>query len=119
MIDLDRDYQTYYHLQIDQRGALAEDCWGDRTWNPRWFVAHTSAKEGWAAEIAIPLTELTGDGVTMNKAWAFNVVRVLPGRGVLAWSLPADAQMRPEGMGLMMFSGDKASPEPRKLPNLP
>ncbi len=27
MLDLDRDYQTYYHLQIDQRGALCEDCW--------------------------------------------------------------------------------------------
>ena len=39
LIDLDRDYQTYYQLQIDQRGALAEDCWGDRTWNPKWFVA--------------------------------------------------------------------------------
>lgn len=119
MIDLDRDYQTYYHLQVDQRGALAEDCWGDRSWNPRWFVAHTSSKEGWSAEIAIPLTELTGDGITSNKAWAFNVVRVVPGRGVQSWSLPADAQMRPEGMGLMMFSGDKASPEPRKLPSLP
>jgi hypothetical protein len=119
IIDLDRDYQTYYHLQIDQRGALAEDCWGDRTWNPRWFVAHTSTAEGWTAEAAIPLGELTGDGVSLNKAWACNVVRVLPGRGVQAWSLPADAQMRPEGMGLLMFSGDKASAEPRKLPPLP
>lgn len=119
MLDLDRDYQTYYHLQIDQRGALAEDCWGDRSWDPRWFVAHTSTKDGWIAETAIPLAELTGDGVSLNKAWACNIVRVLPGKGVQAWSLPADAQMRPEGMGLLMFSGEKVSAEPRKLPPLP
>ena len=39
LLDLDRDYATYFHLQVDQRGCVCEDCWGDRTWNPRWFVA--------------------------------------------------------------------------------
>jgi photosystem II stability/assembly factor-like uncharacterized protein len=106
LLDLDRDYQTYFHLQIDQRGALAEDCWGDRTWDPRWFVACKSGPDGWTAEAAIPLRELTGDTPTLGRAWACNVVRVLPGRGVQAWSLPADVQPRPEGMGLMMFTGD-------------
>ena len=31
------------------------------------------------------------------------VTRVLPGKGILAWSLPADADPRPEGMGLLEF----------------
>lgn len=106
MIDLDRDFQTYFHLQIDQRGAVAEDCWGDRTWNPTWFVASKSDSDGWTAETAIPLRELTGDVPTIGKAWACNVVRVLPGRGVQAFSLPADVRPRPEGMGLMLFAGD-------------
>ena len=39
LLDVDRDYSTYYHLQIDQRGCTCEDCWGDLTWNPKWFVA--------------------------------------------------------------------------------
>ena len=111
LLDLDRDYQTYFHLQIDQRGAVAEDCWGDRTWNPTWFVACKSGPDGWTAEAAIPLKELTGDAPTIGKAWAVNVVRILPGRGVQAWSLPADVRPRPEGMGLLLFLGDaKAKP---------
>ncbi len=107
LLDLDRDYCTFYHLQIDQRGCVCEDCWGDKGWDPRWFVAVRGGPEGWVAEVAIPLTLLTGDGVTPGKAWACNVVRVLPGRGVQAFSLPAEATEeapRPEGMGLLLFA---------------
>lgn len=103
LLDLDRDYRTYYRLSVDQRGAVAEDCWGDRTWNPKWYVAHASSPEGWTAELAVPLIELTGDPVSLGTCWACNVVRVLPGRGVQAWSQPADAEPRPEGLGLMLF----------------
>jgi hypothetical protein len=106
LIDLDRDYQTYYQLQIDQRGAVADDCWGDASWNPKWFVAVHPDETGWTAEVAIPLTELTGDSVTMGKMWAVNVVRTIPNRGVQAWSGPAGATPRPEGMGLLSFIAD-------------
>jgi hypothetical protein len=113
LLDLDRDYSTCYHLQIDQRGCVCEDCWGDKRWDPRWFVAVRGGPEGWVAEAAIPLTLLTGDGVTPGRAWACNVVRVLPGRGVQAWSLPAEVPeeaLRPEGMGLLLFT-QEARPE--------
>jgi hypothetical protein len=49
---------------------------------------------------------LTGDVVTIGKTWACNVTRILPGRGVQSWSLPADVDPRPEGMGLLMFLAD-------------
>ena len=104
LIDLDRDYQTYYQLQIDQRGAVADDCWGDSTWNPKWFVAVEPNETGWTAELAIPLKELTGDAITSGKLWAINVVRTVPGKGVQAWSGPAGATPRPEGMGIMTFA---------------
>jgi photosystem II stability/assembly factor-like uncharacterized protein len=107
LLDIDRDYNTCYHLQIDQRGCVCESCWGDRDWNPRWFVAVHAEQDGWVAEAAIPLTALTGDAVTPGKAWACNVVRVLPGLGVQALSLPAEAPevaLRPEGMGLLLFT---------------
>jgi hypothetical protein len=107
MLDLDRDYSTYFHLQIDQRGCVCEDCWGDLTWNPRWFVAARSDEKSWQVEAAIPMIELTGDRVTVGRAWACNVVRVLPGRGVQSWSQPADVQPRPEGMGLLLFTQDQ------------
>jgi hypothetical protein len=106
MLDLDRDYQTYFQWQIDQRGAVAEDCWGDRTWNPRWLVAHKSTTTGWTAELALPLAEITGDAIPLGKAWCLNIVRTLPGRGVQAFSLPADVTPRPEGMGLVIFTAE-------------
>jgi hypothetical protein len=104
LLDLDRDYTTYYRLEVDQRGCVREDCWGDRTWNPRWFVACHSEKECWQIEAAIPLAELTGESMSLGQAWACNLVRILPGRGVQAWSTPADVEPRPEGMGLLMFA---------------
>jgi photosystem II stability/assembly factor-like uncharacterized protein/tetratricopeptide (TPR) repeat protein len=104
LLDLDRDYQTCFHFQVDQRGCVAEDCWGDGSWNPRWFAAVKSEPTGWTAELAIPLAELTGEPVTLGRMWAVNVSRVLPGRGVQAWSLPADVQPRPEGMGILVFT---------------
>jgi photosystem II stability/assembly factor-like uncharacterized protein len=106
LLDLDRDYQTAFRLEVDQRGCVREDCWGDVTWNPRWFVAVQSDNDGWQAEIAIPMVELTGDTPAAGKAWACNVVRTLPGRGVQAWSLPADVTPRLEGMGLLLFTPD-------------
>lgn len=119
LLDLDRDYSTYFHLQVDQRGCVCEDCWGDRSWDPQWFVAVRSSDEGWQIEAAIPLSQLTGDRVTHGSAWACNVVRTLPGRGVQAWSLPADVQPRPEGMGLLLFQPERAEVLPRRTGPLP
>jgi len=31
LLDLDRDYATYFQLQVDQRGAVRDDCWGDQS----------------------------------------------------------------------------------------
>lgn len=110
LLDLDRDYNTYFHFQVDQRGCVCEDCWGDLSWNPRWFVAARSDATGWQVEAAIPLSELSGEPVTIGRAWACNVVRILPGRGVQAFSTPADVQPRPEGMGLLLFSQENPRP---------
>ena len=105
-LDLDRDYATCFHFQVDERGCVREDCWGDVSWNPRWFVAVSSDASAWQIEAAIPLVALTGDSITSGRTWACNVVRVLPGQGVQAWSLPAgvpEKQPHLEGMGLLMF----------------
>ena len=105
LLDLDRDYATYYRLEIDQRGCLAEDCWGDRTWNPRWFVAMKSDKTGWCAEAAIPLAELTGERVTPGKAWGCNIVpRAAGPRRASRCRCPADVDPRPEGLGILLFT---------------
>ena len=113
LLDLDRDYATYYHLEIDQRGCVRDSCWGDRRWNPKWYVAVHSTEDCWQIEAAIPLAELTGERITPQTAWAFNLVRVVPGRGVQSWSQPADVQPRPEGMSLLLFQSGAARPMPK------
>jgi photosystem II stability/assembly factor-like uncharacterized protein len=113
LLDLDRDYSTYFRLEVDQRGCVCEDCWGDRTWNPKWFVAIRSEDDCWQIEAAIPLHELTGERVSSKSTcWACNIVRILPGRGVQAWSTPAGVEPRPEGMGLMVFPQAEAAKMP-------
>lgn len=106
LLDMDRDYSTWYRFRIDLRGSLAEDCCGDASWNPRWFVAFQNQERGYSAEIAIPLAELTSSIPSTGQAWAINAVRILPGRGALALSAPAETTVRPEGFGLLTFIGD-------------
>jgi tetratricopeptide (TPR) repeat protein len=104
IVDLDRDYATYYRLEVDQRGCVAEDCWGDRSWDPQWFVAIQSGPASWQIEAAIPLAELSGHRIKPGETWAFNLTRVIPGRGIQAFSTPADVEPRTDGLGLLMFS---------------
>jgi len=121
LLDLDRDYATCFHLQVDQRGCVCDDCWGDRTWDPRWYVAVASDATSWTVEAAVPMKALTGEPVTHGHAWAFNAVRVVPGAGVQSFSQPAEVPeeaLRLEGMGLLMFMQERQQAEalPRLMP---
>jgi photosystem II stability/assembly factor-like uncharacterized protein len=103
LLDLDRDYATFFRLEVDQRGCVRDDCCGDLTWNPKWYVACNTDAVSWHIEAAIPLGELTGQPITLGSAWACNLVRTIPGHGVQAYSLPADVTPRPDGMCLLLF----------------
>jgi photosystem II stability/assembly factor-like uncharacterized protein len=107
LIDLDRDYGSAFHFEVDARGCVMEDCCGDVTWNPQWFVEVNANKEGWTAEVAIPLVELTGLTKLESEVWAANVSRIIPGQGVQAVALPAGVKPLPRGMGLLMFGEGK------------
>jgi hypothetical protein len=102
-LDIDRDYATYYHFTIDDRGWAADDCWGDRTWNPTWHLAARHENGQWTAEAAIPLAELTGRTPQPRDVWAIGVQRVAPGVGFQSWTTPAAVSMLPDGFGLMLF----------------
>jgi hypothetical protein len=102
-LDLDRDYAKYYRLTVDDRGFTHEDCWGDATWNPTWFVAAASTADGWAAEIAIPLDQLTGTVPEKGTAWAIGLQRIVPGVGLQSFSTPAAVEAIPEGFGCLLF----------------
>jgi hypothetical protein len=102
-LDLDRDWGTYYKLVVDHRGWVAEQCWGDKSWNPEWFVAARQADGSWTAEAAIPLVELAAERPQSRAVWAAGLQRVVPGVGFQSWTSPASTAVIPEGFGYLIF----------------
>jgi photosystem II stability/assembly factor-like uncharacterized protein/tetratricopeptide (TPR) repeat protein len=103
LIDVDRDYTTYYRLAIDHRGWTNDSCWGDSTWDPKWFVAAKQGDGVWTAEAAIPLAELTGRPPQPRDTWAIGIQRVVPGTGFQSWTTPAAISVLPDGFGYLVF----------------
>jgi len=103
LIDLDRDFATYYQMTIDHRGWTSESCWGDKTWDPTWFVAAAQGDRTWTVEAAIPLEQLTGRLPKPGDVWAIGIQRVAPGAGFQSWTTPAAVVVQPEGFGYMVF----------------
>jgi hypothetical protein len=103
LLDIDRDYTTYYRFTIDQRGWTAEDVWGDVTWNPKWFVAADGDEAAWRFEAAIPWKELVPSPPAAGTVWAASVHRTVPAIGMQSWTLPASAKPKLETGGLMKF----------------
>jgi len=103
LVDIDRDFATYYRLSVDYRGFTADCCWGDPSWNPTWFVAANSTGEAWTVEAAIGLDQLTGRYPKSRDAWAVGVQRTIPGVGFQSWSTPASTDVAPEGFGYLIF----------------
>ncbi len=102
-LDIDRDWATAYRLVIDHRGWVAEDCWGDKTWNPTWYVAAHHGEGNWHVEVAIPWTQLTAEPPRHRDVWAVGVQRVVPGVGFQSWSKPAAPEAVMQGMGYLIF----------------
>jgi hypothetical protein len=102
-IDLDRDYVTFYELSIDHRGWPREECWGDSTWNPAWYVATHDDQASWNAEAAMAWTEISGHAPAPGSVWAAGAQRIVPGAGFQSWTQPADVDVMPEGFGYLVF----------------
>jgi len=105
LIDVDRDYATYYQLTIDHRGFAADACWEDPSWNPTWYVAQRENQLEWTVEAAVPLADMTNQAVEPGRAWAVGVQRIVPRVGFTSWTQPAYIAIMPQGFGLMMFGG--------------
>lgn len=103
ILDVDRDYTTAWHLTIDDRGWTAESCWGDRSWNPTWYVAQSETATEWIVEAAIPFEELGAQPPTAKQAWSVQVQRHIPGKALESWSQPASDPPRLDGSGLLLF----------------
>jgi photosystem II stability/assembly factor-like uncharacterized protein len=132
-LDVQRNYAAYYRLTIDHRGWAADSCFGDETWNPKWFIAAETADGTWTAEAAVPLSALAGamsgrESATLGVAsraaleasnnnqgvadaadsasktiWAIGIQRTLPSVGFQSWSTPASTLVMPEGFGYVVL----------------
>ncbi|WP_278472793.1 YCF48-related protein [Gimesia maris] len=101
--DIDRDYTTFYQMEIDHRGWTSDRCWIDRSWNPRWYVAREKDQQAWRTEIAIPLSELAPSTRLKRSTWGLSVVRILPAMGLQGWNHPLTVEPRPDTFGLIRF----------------
>jgi photosystem II stability/assembly factor-like uncharacterized protein len=102
-LDVDRDYVTYYSMQVDQRGLTADACWNDSAWNPKWFVKAEADAVRWRIEAAIPFKELVPAGPVPGDVWAAGIVRTIPAVKLESWTHPASSEPRPESFGLIRF----------------
>lgn len=102
-LDVDRDYTTHFSLTVDQRGCTNDDCWGDITWNPKWFVAVDGDDTHWRMEAAIPLEEFGPVPAAAGQAWGIGILRTIPSVGVQSWTMPASATPRLDSFGLLKF----------------
>ncbi len=103
LIDLDRDYTTYYRLTFDYRGWTGEACVGDTHWDPVWYVACDADAEQWVVEAAIPLVELVDAPPQRRDVWAVGAQRIVPRVGIQSFTKPASVIPRGEGFALMVF----------------
>jgi len=102
-IDIDRDYGSFWQLAFDDRGWPAESCFGDRHWNPQWYLAAGGDEQFWTVEAAIPLAELTPKRPQVRDVWAVGIQRTIPRVGRQSFTGPAGIESRPETSGLLVF----------------
>lgn len=101
LIDIDRDYASYYRLTVDHRGWTAESCLGDSTWNPEWYVATNETETAWTVEVAIAKQDLVLAGDQARTVWGLGLQRIVPGVGFQSWTQPSSIEVRPEGFGCL------------------
>jgi hypothetical protein len=102
-IDIDRDYVTAWQLSVDHRGRVHDACWGDASWNPKWYVAATQDEDAWYVEAAIPLSELSSTPVRPSTTWAVSMHRVAPSAGEQSWPAASVGRTTFEDGGWLVF----------------
>lgn len=101
--DVDRDYVTWYGLEVDERGQTADRCWENARWNPKWYVARDADAERWQIELAIPWSELVAAAPQPRDIWAASILRTIPHVGSHGWGSATEWPPRWDSFGLLRF----------------
>ncbi|MGL6196819.1 MAG: YCF48-related protein [Thermoguttaceae bacterium] len=86
LLDINRDYETSYKLIVDYRGRVGDECWGNKEWNPAWFVAREEDENYWYIETAIPWDSLTQFHPQPGEVWGIGLRRIVPEAGSEMWN---------------------------------
>lgn len=105
-LDVDRDYGTAFSFNVDCRGWTHDACWGDVTWNPKWYVAQQTGENEagaatWQVELAIPWEELSVPEPAILDTWAMSAMRRTARNGETSWTGYVDET--PDAFGMLLF----------------
>ncbi len=76
--DTDRDYLSWFELQVDESGLTRERCTDLEGWQPEWYFKTRSAEHEWCFEAAIPISQLQAESYESNDVWAMAIHRSIP-----------------------------------------
>jgi hypothetical protein len=103
LLDIDRDYTTYFRFSIDHRGWTNDACCDELAWNPKWHVAAMESEQTWAFEAAIPLAELGWEPAEQHEVWGIGLQRATPDGSSQSWPAATAPRDRLEGCGYVVF----------------
>jgi photosystem II stability/assembly factor-like uncharacterized protein len=106
LLDLDRDGQTCLRFCVNRQGVSTQDCAGDTTWKPRYWLGHAATEQGWTAEWALPWSELGLSRSPSSRLWAIQILRVIPGQGILGLALPSAGDPVATPAALLRFASE-------------
>lgn len=95
--DTNRDYVSWFELEVDQRGWTRDSLVGQTHWNPTYFVASSMDETSWTLEMAIPLEELAGGELRTDAIWAVGFSRLVPSERIEHWN-PANVSNLPRDL---------------------
>lgn len=103
LLDVDRDYVTWYAMTVDHRGWASDACNGDLHWDPAWYISSQSRDGHWTMEAAIPWSEVVSHPPRQGDVFGLGLQRVVPQVGFQSWSEPAAVEAIPQGFGYLRF----------------
>lgn len=101
LLDINRDYTSWWSIEIDHRGWTRDSLMTDPRWNPKYFVASSADESAWTVEVAIPLDELAPEAIRKASSWAIGVKRIVPEVAVEKWAPTSSTAHSPNLQGLL------------------
>jgi hypothetical protein len=89
------DRRSAFQFGVNAAGVkrdmrIADDVREDASWDAVWDVAVARDEDGWTAEFRIPLSQLRFDAGPGERAWGFNVKRIVARSGEVSTWAPVE-----------------------------